>query len=272
MRLVLAALLLSSIAHADDLTAVDFAAVTCGDDDSSPRDIVVLPNGKIVEGKQLTAWTDSVGMGEAAKAKRSKVFEGDSLRGGWCVAESTVKAGKQSVTFVVTGTGELSGAGSDDLIASAQMIARPVADKDAAKLPPPAKLVGKDDGGDWVKALSAGLATPESQAKLWAPKRTDLVLVGSAPGEVFKGAAARATMLKWKLKLVLDGGIRASAVDGSSEQIAYVYSNVIATPVKGGPPVTYRGFFVLLAAHSEEESDKRPETDTWHLVLAHFAR
>ena len=271
MRPVLAALLLSSIAHADELSAVDFAAVTCGDDPAS--EIVVLPNGKVVEGKQLTAWADSVSMGEAAKAKKAKAFEGNSIRGGWCVAESTVKAGKQSFTFVVTGAGEFSGAGSDDLIPTAQMIARPIADKDAATRPPPAKLAGQDDGGDWVKALSAGLATPEAQAKLWTAKRTDLVLVGSAPGELYKGAVAKTTLPKWKLRLALDGGIRTGTVTNSRDALAYVYSNVVATPVKGGPSVTYRGFFVMLADHSEEtDEDKRPETDTWHLVLAHFAR
>ncbi|MBL9019905.1 MAG: hypothetical protein JNL83_37315 [Myxococcales bacterium] len=273
MRCVLLALLLASTAYAEDFSAVDFAGVTCGADDTSPRDIVVLPDGKVVEGKQLLAWTDSVGMGEAAKAKRSKVFEGSTWRGGWCVGESTVKAGKKSVTFVVTGAGELTGHGGDQLVGAAQLVSRAVPDKDAAKLPPPPKLAGKDDGGAWVKALSAGLATPETQAKLWAAKRTDLVLVGSAPGEVFKGAAAATTLPKWKLKLALDGGLRTGTVNNSREALAYVFSNVIATPVKGGPSVTYRAFFVLLADHFDEtDEDKRPEDDTWHLVLAHFSR
>ena len=246
--------------------------MTCGKDDISQRDIMILPDGKVIEGKQLVAWTDSVGMGEAAKAKRSKVFEGMTVRGGWCVGESTVKSGKTSFTFVVSGAGEFTGHGSDQLVGAASMIARAVSDKDAMKLPKPAPVVGKDDGDDWVKALSAGLASPEAQAKLWAAKRSDLVLVGSAPGEVFKGAAAASTLSKWKLKLALDGGIRTGSVNNTSEQLVYVYSNVVATPVKGGASTTYRAFFVMLADHHEQESDSRPEHDTWHLVLAHFAR
>lgn len=273
MRLALLVVMLASAAHAEDLSGVDYAAVTCADDDISSRDIAVLPDGKIVEGKQLEAWTDAIGEGKAAKARRAKMFEGISLRGGWCVAESTVKAGKKAFTFVVTGAGDYTGAGGDKLTGAAQMIARPVPDKDAAKLPPPARIAGDAEGEDWLKALSAGLATPETQAKLWAAKRTDLILVGSAPGEVWKGAAARTTLPKWKLKLVLDGGARTNTVNNSNSQLAYVYSNVIATPVKGGAPVTYRGFFVLLADHAEEiDESKVPEHDTWHLVLAHFAR
>ena len=271
MRCVLFAVLLASTAHADDFSAVDFAGVTCGDEPAS--ELVVLPDGKVIEGKQLLAWADSVSMGEAAKAKKSKVFEGGALWTGWCVGESTVKAGKKSHTFVVTAVGEMSGAGSDDLATGVQMIARPIKDKDAATLPAPAKVAGKDDGGDWVKALSAGLATPEAQAKLWAAKRKDLILVGSGPGEVFKGAGAATTLPKWKLQLVLDGGIRTGTVSNSRESVAYVYSNVIATPVKGGASVTYRGFFVMMADHYEEtDDDKKPDRDTWHLVLAHFAR
>ena len=273
MRLVILLLISTSVARADEIPLGTYADVTCGKDDISSRAFAALPTGVVIEDKQLEAFTDAVGAGKAPKVKQSKVVEGSSVRGGWCVGEATVKVGKQAMTFVVTGAGELTGHGSDQLVGSAQMIALPVADKDAAKAPKPAAVAGDDDGSDWVKAMSAGLATPEKQSALWAAKRDDLILVGSAPGEVFKGAAARATLAKWKLKLAFDGGIRTGAVNGSGEQLAYVYASVVATPVKGGPSVTYRAFFVLLADHFAEWDDsKRPEHDTWHLVLAHFAR
>jgi hypothetical protein len=197
MRLAIAALIAAgSIAYADDLPIGAYAAVTCGPDETATRDFLALPNGQILEGKPL----EDLSAGKAT-AKRSKVFEGSTVRGGWCVGESTVTVGKQKATFVVTGAGELTGLGGDKLAASVHMVVRPVSDKDAAKLPKPPAISGKDDGGDWLPALAAGLATPETQAALWAPKRDDLILVGSAPGEVFKGAAARATLPKWKLKL-----------------------------------------------------------------------
>lgn len=271
MRLVLVALLLSSAARADELPPATYAAVTCGEDSTPPGDLVALPGGAIVEGKPLEAMGDLVGAGKAPPAKATKRAEGRGLFDGWCTAQVTVKAGKQVLSLAVSGVGELTGLGSDKLAVDAMMIARPVADKDAAKLPAPAAVTGADDGEDWMKTLTTGLATPEKQSALWAPKRDDLILVGSAPGELFKGAAAKTTLAKWKLALALTGGLRTGTVKGRSE-LAYVYSNVVATPVKGGAPVTYRGFFVLLADHAGDPEEKRPEHDSYHLVLAHFAR
>jgi len=260
-------ILIASSASADDVPIVSYGAATCGNYDHPTREFAVLPDGTVADDKQL----EMLASDKAPKARTAKRIEGSEWVGGWCVAQVAVKAGKQTLSLVVTDVGEYTGLGGDSFEARVSMIAKPITDKDAAKLPPPPKVTGSADGNDWVGAL-AGLASPDKQAAVWA-KRDDVILVGSGPGEIYQGKTAREKLPKWNLKLVLDGGMMTDTVPTSRGQLAYVYSNVVATPVKGGPAVTYRGFFVLLADHAKiTDEDKRPEHDTWHLVLAHFAR
>lgn len=269
-------------AEADDLTPrATYAGVTCGHEGAISRNAMFLPSvAGQVDAAEVEAFSDLVVESKTAEVKEGKRVTGGPWRGFWCVAQHKVKAGKAWLPLVVSGAGEYTGAGGDSLGDGVTFIARPVANKEVAKrrkagtLAVPAAVDGlaAADENDAVKALRKGLADRASQTALWASTRDDLILVGSAPSEVYVGKKAVSTLAVWNLALAIDGKVASDEVKNSDGQLVWVVANVVATSAKGGPPTTYRGFFIMLADHHEEtERDKLPATDTWHLALAHFA-
>lgn len=251
-----------------------YAGVACGDERDGPH--VVLPGpGGVLSEKRMKALEDAADAAEP-KLETGKRLLGETIRGGWCAAEKTLTIGKQRVPLRLSGVGKMTGHGADRLADSATSIARPVSNADAAKLskagalkqPAPIARVAEDAPIAQLRAALTGDAA--KLAALWS-KRADVILAGTAPGELYKGGAARATLAKWNLALKLVGGVAWGYAAGSSDQLAWAVANVEASPAKGGATTTYRVMFGLLADHAEADEDQRPDRDTWRAVLIHFA-
>ncbi len=256
-----------------------FAGVFCGDEADVGRTFVALPSANgILSDQELAAFNDAYTAGNAPVAKIKRRLSASTVRGGWCVAEGALAVGKKVVPLMVSSVGEMTGHGSDRLADGVTLIARPLGNAEtaaAAKAGTSTKPATMDDDGpgDPVAALRAAIGDRATMAAFWSA-RPDVVLAGSAPGELYVGAKARKTFAAWKLDLALDGGIRWGYVPSSHAQLAWAVANVRASSGDGvakTPPLTYRVMFALLADHSEADEDAAPEHDTWHLVLMHFA-
>lgn len=124
----------------------------------------------------------------------------------------------------------------------------------------PAKLERKIDAGaeDAVKQLEATLGDPKAFAAS-VSDRKDAVLFGSDKAERYTGGAAiKAELAKWGLKLAVRDGVQAGPAGTS---LVWIGANVDATPVKQpkAAPVPYR----LFAVYEKTSSG-------WQLVAASF--
>lgn len=274
---------MSLLAHAPVAQAADprppFAGVFCGDEADVGRAFIALPSANgILSERALAAFNDAYTAGNAPAAKIKRRLSASTVRGGWCVAEGAVAIDKKAVPLIVSSVGEMTGHGSDRLADCMTHVARPFGNAETATAAKAGTLMKPaamdDDGpGDPVDALRAAIGDRARMAAFWSV-RPDVVLAGSAPGELYVGAKARKTFAAWKLDLAVDGGIRWGYVPSSHTQLAWAVANVRASSGDGAaktPPVTYRVMFALLADHFEADEDAAPEHDTWHLVLAHFA-
>ena len=97
-----------------------------------------------------------------------------------------------------------------------------------------------------------------------------MILVGSAPGETYKGEAARKTFARWKLALRLVGAARWGKVLESQGKLVWVVANLEATSAKG-VKTSYRTLLVFLSRQWAAKDDEDASDDEFELVLAHFA-
>lgn len=276
--LVLAALAgLATIARpavADRDPRLPMMAVRCGDGGSG-RALVVLPaaDGVLAEAA-IEPLEDAADAAKLPTGKVKRQVTHAPLTTGWCAAEKTVKVGARTVNVIVSGVGEMTGLAGDTFEDKVTVVARTFTNKEAAalartgKLVRPAAVAGVEDDAP-IRQLRAALADRAATQALWATT-DDVILAGSAPGELYVGARARKTFAAWKLGLRIDGDVQWSTVGGG--ELVWALANVAATPAKGGPSTTYRVLFVLLADHATTMEDgELPADETWHLVLAHFA-
>ncbi len=258
---------------------VGFAGVFCGDEASVARDFVALPaaNGILSE-QDLGVLNSSYVAGETRAAKATRKLMGSTIRGGWCAAAETLAVEKRPLDLVVSSAGAFTGAGGDKLADQVTFIARPLGNAETAAalkagtLKKPGDVEADPFNEPPITLLKAALADRAKMLELWS-KRDDVVLAGSAPGELYAGDKARKTYAAWKLDLKLVSDFRWGYVSESSERLAWAVVNVEApaAPTSKTPAATYRVMFVMLADNFESDADAAPEHDTWHLVLAHFA-
>ena len=268
--LIVAALIaVPHVARAGGDPRLPYARVRCGD--GGTPDVLVLPQAEAatIEDKEVDRLGDAATAAGFAPARQKQQYTGWAEGTySWCAAEKTVKIGKQSVAVIVSGIGEMTGLGGDDYEDAITVVAHAIGNKQLAKLVKdgalkrPAALAG-EAAEDPVKQLEAALADRAKLARFWST-RDDVVLAGSAPGELYHGAKARQTLARWSLDLRIDGPVMA----GSKGDLEWALANVEAKPVKGGAATTYRVLFVMTPDHP---GDDAPEHDTYHLVLAHFA-
>ncbi len=248
---------------------------SCGRSADVGRSFLGLPSGAFVTGEP-EVWrlaTAAEGAGPVARLKRHLV--GETPEGAWCVAERIVTVGGQKVAVITSGVGVMTGHGGDVFEDTMTVVARAVSNKElarrvkagAAPRPPAIEAaLARDAEEPAVVQLRAALDGRAGLAALWSP-REDVVLAGSAPGELFQGARARSALRAWNLRLRLDGPV----TTGTERGLVWVVANVEATAAraKGATPIYYRALFVLLADHAG--ADSPPDDETYHLVLAHFA-
>lgn len=246
-----------------------YAAVRC-DDFSVDRSVLVLPaaDGVLPEAA-VRALDDAVSDAHTRAVKTRTKRIGGAIDGAWCVSEKTLKLGKKSVPLIASAIGKLTGHGSDRLEDTVTVIARAVGNPEATRLaragtlPRPAALKADGADEDPILQLRAAIGDRAKLAALWST-RDDVLLAGSAPGEIYQGAKARSVFRRWNLAFRIDGPVRWDAGPGD---LVWALANVETLPARGTATTMYRGLFVLLADHPGADL----EHDTWHLVLAHFA-
>jgi len=246
-----------------------YAGVRC-DDFSVDRSVLVLPGADgVVPEATVRALDDAVSEAHERAVKTRTKRIGGEIDGAWCVSEKTLKLGKRSVPLITSAIGKLTGHGSDRLEDTVTLIARAYGNKEttrrvrAGTLPRPAALTTDGTDEDPILQLRAAIGDRAKLAALWST-RDDVLLAGSAPGEIYQGAKARSMFRRWDLAFRIDGPVRWDAGPGD---LVWALANVETLPARGGPTTMYRALFVLRADHPGAEL----EHDTWHLVLAHFA-
>lgn len=244
----------------------------CGSWSAETRSLVALPDGSMIEDSKRLELLDSESLKRKDKTKRQ--ITGDVLVAGqpraWCVSEKSLRIGARTVPVIVSAVGEMSGSGSDQFADGITVVARTLSNAEMSRLAAAKKLkqpaaLGSESDDAVEKWLRTTLADRAKGGTLWA-SRNDVVLAGSAPGEIYEGAKARATFKKWNLQLRVDGAMTGGEYGTG---LRWVLANVESKPAKGGTPTLYRVFFVLLADHATDESGP-PDNDTYHLVVAHF--
>lgn len=246
-----------------------YAAVRC-DDFSVDRSVLVLPSADgVLPEAVVRALDDAVSETHDRAVKTRTKRIGGEIDGAWCISEKTLKLGKKSVTLITSAIGTLSGHGSDRLEDRVTLIARAYGNKEATRLaragslPRPAALRADGADEDPILQLRAAIGDRAKLAALWST-RDDVLLAGSAPGEIYQGAKARSAFRRWNLAFRIDGPVHWDAGPGD---LVWALANVETVPARGAPTTMYRALFVLRADHPGAEL----EHDTWHLVLAHFA-
>jgi hypothetical protein len=235
---------------------------------------------------ETVAWPDASGF-ETQRTDWDKNApdpspEGESLRGSapvkkgavaeytWCTETVKVKVGGKDQLLVGTAFATIGQSGDGEMTYAENQIVQwavPVANEDATKAAKPAALPADADKAPYATAAVAKLTTSKKLAAI-ADKK--LIVVGSAPGESWQGAAAKKALKSWNLDLAIDGA--AASQDTSDAKIGnqvWVLANVTATPhgKKDATPVTYRVLYGLTYTGKHGPKGKKK----WTLRIVHFA-
>lgn len=207
---------------------------------------------------------------------RAPVKKGSNADYAWCTETLKVTVGGKEQLVVGTAIATIGQSGDGEMAyAENQLVqwAFPMTNEDAAKaaaagtLAKPAALPADADKAPYATAALAKLTTTKKLAAI-ADKK--VIVVGSAPGEVWQGAAARKALKSWNLDLAIDGA--AASQDTSDARIGnqvWVLANVTATPhgKKDATPMTYRVLYGLTYTGKHGAKGKKK----WTLRIVHFA-
>jgi hypothetical protein len=213
--------------------------------------------------------------GEVVKG-RAPVKKGSSADYSWCAETVKVEVdGKEQLLVGVAFATIGGGSDGSDVYAENQIVqwAVPMANEDATKaaaagtLARPAAFAADADKAPYATAAIAKLTTTKKLAAI-ADKK--VIVVGSAPGEVFQGPAAKKTLKRWNLDLALDGAVASQDTsDAAIGNQAWVLANVTAKAhgKKDATPITYRVLYGLTYTGKHGAKGKKK----WTLRVVHFA-
>ena len=193
-----------------------------------------------------------------------------------CVETVKVKVGGKEELLVGSAFATIGGGADGSAIYAENQIVQwafPMSNDDAAKaaaagtLARPAALPADADKAPYATAAVAKLTTSKKLAAI-ADKK--LIVVGSAPGEIFQGAAAKKALKSWNLDLALDGAAASSdTTDATIGNQVWVIANVTAKVhgKKDATPITYRVLYGLTYTGKHGAKGKKK----WTLRIVHFA-
>jgi ketosteroid isomerase-like protein len=214
------------------------------------RSAAVVALSEIFEGKK-----------HKVRAKNLQVVAAPRGHSAWATEQLEIDGRAYLITAIL--------ANIDDFwVITAVHVAEPVPDKkvkkavEAGTMPrPPALTPGAGETAALVDAFVAAASGRDAMMEAIVDRK-DAVVLGSAPGELTRGAKKIKKMWKKSLKksptIAVVGEVRATITpDG---QTGWVCAAVdLAT--KGGAPIPHRGFYVFEAG----------EAGDWQLVAAHEA-